>query len=208
MKRRPKGGLPWSSRELRKGHEVRRFTGRQLDTIAFPIGGIGTGCVSLGGWGQLRDWEIYGRPGKGNINDLAFFTLYAKPRGGEAVTKVLQGPSGGERMGPPGNGGMGQWGRLQGAGLPHFRRCEFSASYPFATLSLSDSTMPLRASLTAWNPLIPLNDRDSSIPCAIFQWTFMNPTRRTVDATLFMNVSNTIGFPDCGKGLNLSLIHI
>ncbi|MDP6440027.1 MAG: GH116 family glycosyl-hydrolase, partial [Candidatus Brocadiia bacterium] len=195
--------LPWSRSELRKPGAVRTYTGRQLDMIAFPLGGIGAGCVSLGGWGQLRDWEIYGRPGKGNLNEMAFFTLYARPKGGEPVTKVLQGPAGGPRMGPPGlGGGGGQWGRAQGAGLPHFRQCEFTASYPFATVSLGDTTMPLRASLTAWNPLIPLDDRDSSIPCAIFQWTITNPTRRAVDATLFVNLSNTIGFPDCGKGLN------
>ena len=32
----------------------RVFSGRQLQMIAFPLGGIGTGCISLGGRGQLR----------------------------------------------------------------------------------------------------------------------------------------------------------
>jgi non-lysosomal glucosylceramidase len=190
--------LPWTSAELRAGGAVRTYAGRQLDMIAVPLGGIGTGCVSLGGWGQLRDWEIYGRPGKGNINEAAFFTLCARPRGGQPVTKVLQGPSGGPRMGPANaipfkDGGSGHWAREHGAGLPHFRTCALSTHYPFAELSLRDSTMPLRAKLTAWNPLIPLNEDDSSIPCAIFQWEISNPTSSTVDATLFMNLTNTIG---------------
>ena len=43
----------------------RTYTGRQLAMIAFPLGGIGTGSISLGGRGQLRDWEIYNRPDKG-----------------------------------------------------------------------------------------------------------------------------------------------
>jgi hypothetical protein len=34
-------------------------TAQSLEEIAFPLGGIGTGCVSLGGRGELRDWEIF-----------------------------------------------------------------------------------------------------------------------------------------------------
>jgi non-lysosomal glucosylceramidase len=185
---------------------IRVYEGPGLDMIAMPLGGIGTGCVSLGGWGQLRDWEIFGRPGKGVTSDMAFFTLHARA-GAEAYTKVLQGPSGGPRMGPPSDlpfkdGASGHWGRANGAGMPHFTRCSFAAHYPFADLALSDSTMPLRATLTAWNPLIPLNDRDSSIPCAIFQWTITNPTRRAFSGTLFANLTNIVGHPETGGGLN------
>src|SRR3982750_4863318 len=42
----------------------RTFRGRQLSMIAFPLGGVGAGAVSLGGRGQLRDWEIFNRPDK------------------------------------------------------------------------------------------------------------------------------------------------
>ena len=86
--------------------------------------------------------------------------------------------------------------------MPHFPRCSFAAHYPFAELVLSDAKLPLRISLTAWNPFIPLNDRDSSIPCAVFQWTIVNPTRRPFDATLFVNLTNLVGFPETGGGLN------
>ena len=36
-----------------------------LQEIALPLGGIGTGTVSLGGRGELRDWEIMNVPAKG-----------------------------------------------------------------------------------------------------------------------------------------------
>src|SRR4029077_6418084 len=42
----------------------RTFTGRQLEMIAFPLGGVAAGSVALGGRGQLRDWEIFNRPDK------------------------------------------------------------------------------------------------------------------------------------------------
>jgi len=182
------------------------YEGRRLDEVAMPIGGIGTGCVSIGGWGQLRDWEIFGRPGKGITNDMAFFTLHARSGGG-SLTRVLQGPAGGPRMGPPAglpfhDGASGHWGRPHGAGLPHCSGCTFAAHYPFADIALTDATLPLRASLTAWNPLIPLDDRDSSIPCGFFTWTIGNPTRRSFDCTLFANLTNIAGHPETGGGLN------
>ena len=43
----------------------RKFTGRQRAMIAFPLGGVGAGSISLGGRGQLRDWEIFNKPDKG-----------------------------------------------------------------------------------------------------------------------------------------------
>jgi uncharacterized protein (DUF608 family) len=172
---------------LRRSGAVRTFSGDALREIAMPIGGIGAGCISLGGWGQLRDWEIYNRPGKGNVNNFAFFSLYAKPRGARAVTKVLLGPTRARYD----RDGFGYY-RESGQGLPHFTDCSFSAMYPFAWIDLADATMPLRARLTAWNPFIPLNDHDSSLPCAIFQWTLTNTARQTVDAVLFMNLTNTI----------------
>ena len=52
--------------------------------IAFTLGGVGTGSISLGGRGQLRDWEIFNRPDKGRTPEYAFASLWVKP-GGEAA---------------------------------------------------------------------------------------------------------------------------
>ena len=37
---------------------LKRYGPDKLGRIALPLGGIGTGTVSLGGRGDLRDWEI------------------------------------------------------------------------------------------------------------------------------------------------------
>ena len=75
---------------------LRDFYRDHLLRIAMPIGGIGTGTVSLGGRGNLRDWEIVNRPAKG-FNPYSipwvvypFFALYAKPGGGEAVALAVE----------------------------------------------------------------------------------------------------------------------
>ena len=57
------------------------LTGDHLTEVAFPLGGIGTGTVSLGGRGQLSDWEIFNRPGKGKILPFSFVALWARTEG-------------------------------------------------------------------------------------------------------------------------------
>ena len=69
-----------------------RFDADHLAKIALPLGGIGTGTVSLGGRGDLRDWEIVNRPAKGFTPDYSFFAIRVQPEGGTAITRTLEGP--------------------------------------------------------------------------------------------------------------------
>ena len=60
---------------------LKHYDKDHLLNIALPLGGIGTGTVSLGGRGELRDWEIMNKPGKGYStvtkgNDAPFFAIY------------------------------------------------------------------------------------------------------------------------------------
>ncbi len=43
---------------------LKTYDADHLYRIALPVGGIGTGTVSLGGRGELRDWEIMNVPAK------------------------------------------------------------------------------------------------------------------------------------------------
>lgn len=70
-----KRAVPYSRSELLRRGPQPTCRGRRLEEIAFPLGGIGTGSVSLGGWGQLRDWEVMNRPAKGFVVRQAFSTL-------------------------------------------------------------------------------------------------------------------------------------
>src|SRR5204863_7240590 len=69
---------------------TRVFKGRALDRIAFPLGGLGTGNVSLAGRGHLVDWEIFNRPSKGLQFANAFFAVWAKPDGKAPTAAVLE----------------------------------------------------------------------------------------------------------------------
>lgn len=43
---------------------LKQYDQQHLYQIALPLGGIGTGTVSLGGRGEFRDWEIMNVPAK------------------------------------------------------------------------------------------------------------------------------------------------
>ena len=191
-----KSKLPYTASELLRRGPQKTFRGRNLDHIAFPLGGIGTGTISLGGWGQLRDWEILNRPAKGFCAPDSFFTLKVRD-GRKSVTKVVQGPAGGD-FGASGH----SMPRDAGQGLPHFRTVSFKGAYPFATVKLRDPDIPVRITLDAFNPLIPLNDKDSGIPVAIFVYRLRNMSKRTVEATLFGNLANLAGHPDAEGRVN------
>ncbi len=85
--------VPYSRSELLSGKPSAPVrSGPQLGEIAFPLGGIGTGTISLGGLGQLRDWEIFNRPAKGRILPFSFVALWVKPEGGDSSIRVVEAP--------------------------------------------------------------------------------------------------------------------
>ena len=63
-------GLPTTQRKALAYPRV--YSGNALQTVAFPLGGVGTGSISVGGRGQSRDWEIFNRPDKGRSPVYAF----------------------------------------------------------------------------------------------------------------------------------------
>ncbi|MEW5902640.1 MAG: GH116 family glycosyl-hydrolase, partial [Acidobacteriota bacterium] len=124
--------LPYSNQELFRLGEQRVFEGPRLREVAFPLGGIGTGTVSLGGRGNLRDWEIFNRPGKGVNLPFTFFALHFEPEGGPSGVRVLEGP-----LSPPLTGSDG-FRRADVPGLPRMEKACFYGEYPFARVELED----------------------------------------------------------------------
>lgn len=180
------GKIPYKHSELTRIGEQRTFEGEATSEIAFPLGGIGTGTISLGGRGNLRDFEVMNQAAKGTVWPFTFFALWAKEEKGKPVAKVLEG-----RVPPPYRSGFGEP-QAQLLGLPRFRGVSFKGEYPAANLKLSDPDIMVNVSLVAWNPFIPLNIKDSAIPVAIFEWTFSNPNDKPVSISLAASISNPL----------------
>lgn len=173
---------------------VRTFTGPALAQVAFPLGGIGTGTVSLGGRGNFQDWEILNSPAKGTSLHMASVALRAKVPGKPPVAKIIE-----RQCMPPfeGEGGLGRCQKVKNLSLPgvaRFREVEFRGEYPFAWLDFQDEEMPVKVKLEAFNPFIPMNVEDSSIPGAILRYTIKNPQKTPVEVSLLAVLTNPVGF--------------
>ena len=167
---------------------MRTFTGESLKEVAFPIGGIGTGTVSLGGRGNLRDWEIFNRPGKDKGLPYTFFCIYAEPEGGKGVARVLE-----RRIMPPYTAGFGLP-TSKVSGLPRLKEAVFHGEYPLARIVFEDDDLPVMVSLEAYNPFIPMNAKDSGTPTAMFDWTVTNPLDVPVRLTIACSLLNAVGY--------------
>lgn len=186
--RSPAGAVIPFSREDLFGPRVQRvFTGPELSEVALPLGGIGTGTVSLGGRGQLRDWEIFNRPGKGKILPFSFVALWARPEGGDSAVKVVE-----AQLEPPFRGGGG-FSRNSAEGLPRFKSAKFAGAYPFARIEFEDPDLPVTVSLEAFNPFVPLNVDDSSLPVAVFKYQVTARTK-SCEVALAFSLLNAVGY--------------
>ncbi|MCX7806414.1 MAG: non-lysosomal glucosylceramidase, partial [Planctomycetota bacterium] len=172
--------------------EQRTFTGQALKEIAFPLGGIGTGNVSLGGRGNLRDWEIYNRPSKDFVLPMTFFAAWARSEGGDPVARVLE-----RSPFPPFTGDDGLDRRCLG-GLPRLEEAIFRGEYPFAWIDFLDRGFPLKVRLEAFTPFVPLDADTSSYPLAVFNWQFTNRGRRPAGLSLLATMHNPVGQKDIG----------
>ena len=171
---------------------LRHYDSCHLHEIALPLGGIGTGTVSLGGRGELRDWEIMNVPGKGfstvtRSNNTPFVTIYVKPQGEASVTSMLAGPLYDDEYlnceGRPANN----------FGMPRFEEASFDVAYPFGQVNLRDSAIPVTVRIKGFNPLIPCNTDDSSLPVAILTYEVTNTSSKTAEVSVCASLRNFIG---------------
>ena len=116
----------------------RSFRGAELSEIAFPLGGIGTGTISLGGRGELRDWEIFNRPAR-VAAAIHVFSRCGPTRGGQPIARVLE----------PNSCRLHRRrsrDQLAGRRTCHAWRRHLHGTYPFAASTSTTDGLPVRSS--------------------------------------------------------------
>ncbi len=164
-----------------------RVLGPDATVAAFPLGGIGTGNVSVGARGDLRDWELANRPDKGARLPFTFFAIHGARQGTEPVTKVLE-----SRLPGPHEGDQGyDAGRL--AGLPRLDGSRMRGEYPLLRIDFDDAQLGVGVRLTAFTPFVPLDADASGIPGAVLRYRVTNPGTVPVDVTIAGSLANPVG---------------
>lgn len=152
------------------------YRGPDLDKIGMPIGGLCAGQMYLGGDGRLWHWDIFNQ----RISTGA--DHYAKPLA--ATSPVEQGF--GVKL--TRNGAV----EFRPLDRGHWRDISFVGEYPIGYVNYRDADMPVRVSLEAFSPFIPLNTDDSSLPGTILEFTVLNESASPLDVELCGWLSNPV----------------
>lgn len=165
------------------------YAGDNLRELVFPLGGIGSGSIGIAGNGSLVDFEIFNRPDKGSLNDYTFFAIKAEYPDKTSIVKVLQGDQISELQGKFCNGVYRGFGHGYEGGsmcaFPHFSKVKFDGKFPFATISFEDKNFPAKIKLKAFNPFIPHDSDNSSIPAAFFDISVISSVKNVKYTVLF-----------------------
>lgn len=176
-------------RALTAKGERKVYRGDALDTLAMPVGGIAAGQLYLTGAGRLAEWNLFQEhrfSGYGAANyqrrtpqsDLPHQILItAEWADGRAETRSL------DRTG--------------------FPALEFAGEYPLAFVTYAADDFPLRITLQAFSPFIPLHAADSALPAAILCYAVENTSGQALGFTLRLRVESPAGRSSAADGMEL-----
>jgi uncharacterized protein (DUF608 family) len=164
------------------------YSGKQLDRIAFPLGGIGAGMCCLEGAGAISNMSVHNHPDV--FNEPCMFAAISV-KGIRNGSKLIEGQvPDWKKFGKPesGNG-------LGGAtyGFPRFRNAKFTTRFPFAEIELHDDNMPVDIKLTGWSPFIPTDEDNSSLPVAALEYSIRNTGNSDLELMFSYNSRNFMG---------------
>ncbi len=163
----------------------RRFSGEHLSRIAFPVGGIGTGGLELGGRGNLRCWQIFNRPSDRETQSCMFPAIHVRAAGRPDFASFLE-----SQELPPFDLHDNGVRHYELPGMPRLADAEFHGAFPSARIHFVDSRCPVNISLDAFSPFFPIDIDSSGLPAAVLTYTVENPLKVTAEVSIAWNVSN------------------
>lgn len=163
------------------------YSGKNLDRVAFPIGGIGAGMFCMEGTGAISHLSVKSKP---DVYNTPFAFAAISVKGFENGAKVLEAPVPSWKL--FGSGGTGNGGGGTTSGLPRFENGTFLPRFPFATLELEDKDIPLQVKVVGWSPFIPTDEDNSSLPAGAMEYHFKNTSDKALEAVFTYNARNFI----------------
>gem|GEM_PF-3897198 len=165
----------------------------QAEKIMIPVGGIGTGTVSMNGRGKLADPGFIDclprNPSPPEDKPASpVFTIYVRTDGKDPIVRSLTGlPAEDDfkNINIP----------ISESHLRGFKKTAFEGAYPFSVVRLRDSELPVEVNIKTFNPLIPGKTGPSSIPIVVLIYEVKNITNSLVEVSVCGAMRNP---PDSG----------
>ena len=177
--------------------ERRTFAGDRRRAVAFPLGGIGTGNLALGGTGALKQWQLHNQGNHLGFAPQSFFALRLScTEPPLSFRRVLRGPAIAPHREPAPlvNDDLDAAGPYaRPASWPLVRDTTFGGAYPFARVDYADD-WPAEVRLEAYTPFVPLDAEASGLPLASFTFRITNQFGHPLHGWLLGALQNLVGW--------------
>ncbi len=153
--------------------ETATYRDERLTGISLPVGGIGTGVIQMDGQARPAVWQIFNNHLYVRVPH-SFLAVRAAAGEAEPVVRALQT----EAVGP----------------FQAMSGLSFQGEYPFGWYVFEDAALPVQVRMEVFNPLIPLDVKNSGIPCALFNVTARNPGKQDAKVGFLYAQQNAVGY--------------
>lgn len=180
----------WVKSLFNRGSVTKYFkTKNELDFIGMPVGGIQTGTVYLGGDGRMWLWDIFNKNQSGiETKSIEYTSESGKKR------KITE-RDGAAYIDPSKNKGTVDQGfafRIKKDNHTIIKKMEstdwdeiiFEATYPMAKVHYIDKQIGLEITANIFSPFIPLDEKNSGLPCTIYNFEIKNTTAIKADIAI------------------------
>lgn len=163
---------------------------------AMPLQGIGTGGPAIAADGGLRQWQLHHTGNhQGSLPHSFLAVRVTRWEPPLDTVRLLQGVPSTDHPPTPlvDDDAVPDWLTALLGRVPGFSRAEFTATYPEATVRLSDPDVPLVAEIRAFNPMVPLDVETSSIPVVMLTVTLTSTDTLPLHGVLGLAQQNPVG---------------
>jgi len=186
-------------RSLSKRGYVTKYikTRNELKYIGMPVGGINAGTVYLGGDGRLWLWDIF------NANQNGIEPKTIEWHSSVHVGKKIRSQDGSAYVQPAKDIRPLEQGfafKIVIGGKTIIKKMEasdwddiiFEATYPMAKVRYIDKNLPIDITAEIFSPFIPLDEKNSSLPCTVYSFNIKNRSASTITVDVLGWLENKV----------------
>ena len=186
-------------RSLSKRGYVTKYikTRNELKYIGMPVGGINAGTVYLGGDGRLWLWDIFNANQEGidpktiEWGSALHVGKKVRPRDGSAYVQPAK------DIRPLEQGfafriRMGNKIIIKKMEASDWDDIIFEATYPMAKVRYIDKQLPIDITAEIFSPFIPLDEKNSSLPCTVYSFNIKNRSASTITVDVLGWLENKV----------------